>query len=227
MSYIQLVAPDLSVVGHIAYCLEYADNVAGLSNGEYSAWIAWQNTQFPHTDPIPTDVAVPCWFEYYSGGVNLGHVVWSIQGQQFYSSPYKQTIGHNVMNSIAEVEQLYGVKYVGWSEDISGLKVVTEGDLPMGVKLMGAPVSTGSPNGRIDVFGRGSDDGLWQKYFGKDGWSSWVRVGSGVASSPSVPQPYTNDRIDVFFTGGGGDLVHTYFNGKGWTPNESLGKPEE
>lgn len=124
--YSQLVQPNLSVVGDIGYCLKYADNVAGLSHGEQTAWIAWNNTQFPHTDPIPTDVDVPCWFSYYLNGVNLGHVVWSIKGTQFYSSPYNKPTGHNVMSSIAEVERLYGVKYVGWSEDISGLIVIQQ-----------------------------------------------------------------------------------------------------
>lgn len=129
MIYKQLVQPDLSVVGYIAECLRYADNVAGLSNGEQTAWIAWQNTQFPHTDSTPGNVAVPCWFSYYSGGFNLGHVVWSIPGQGYYSSPWDRPKGHNVLSSIAEVERLYGCRYVGWSEDISGLRVVKGGNV--------------------------------------------------------------------------------------------------
>lgn len=99
-------------------------------------------------------------------------------------------------------------------------------ELVMGVTIVGAPTSVGSPAGRIDIFARGSDNNLYQKYFTGVGWSNWVKVGSGVYSSPTVPQPYSDDRIDVFFTGSAGDLVHTYFNGQEWTPNESLGEPE-
>lgn len=99
-------------------------------------------------------------------------------------------------------------------------------EIVSGVTINGAPCSVGTPETRIDVFARGSDDNLYQKYF-VNGWSDWVKVGGGIASSPSVPSPYANDRIDVFFTGIGGDLVHTYFNGKQWTPNESLGQPQK
>lgn len=128
--YRQLVQPNLSVSGRIGWCLEYADKVAGLNGGEPSAWDAWNMTEFPHVDAIPTDVAVPCWFSYFTPEeVNLGHVVWSIPGQGFYSSPYNKPTGHNVLSSIAEVERLYGCRYVGWSEDISDLRVVEGGDM--------------------------------------------------------------------------------------------------
>lgn len=134
----QLVQPDLSVVGYIEDCLKYADNVAGLAGGEQTAHLGWLNTQFPHEDAIPTDVAVPCWFDYFSGPDNLGHVVWSVPGQGFYSSPYNKPSGHNVLNSIAQIEQLYSCKYVGWSEDISGLKVVEGGNMTHQQNMDGA-----------------------------------------------------------------------------------------
>lgn len=95
----------------------------------------------------------------------------------------------------------------------------------MGVKIVGAPAAAGKANGRIDVFVRGSDNNLYQKYFNQSGWSTWVKVGSGMDSPPSVSSPYGDERVDVFFTGVSGDLVHTYFDGKNWTDNESLGTP--
>lgn len=101
----------------------------------------------------------------------------------------------------------------------------TGGTIMAGVTILGAPAAAGQAGGRIDVFVRGSDNNLYQKYLGASGWSNWVKVGSGVASDPTVSAPYGDNRIDVFFTGGAGDLVHTYFNGTTWTPNESLGVP--
>jgi len=96
----------------------------------------------------------------------------------------------------------------------------------VGVTIVGAPAAAGSANGRIDVFARGSDDGLWQTYFDTKGWHEWIRVGGGIASSPAVPSPYQSDRIDVFATGVAGDLMHFWFDKDGWHGPESLGVPQ-
>lgn len=125
---IQLVPPDLTVEGTIAYCLEYAAKVFHCTTGMYSAWDAWKSTLYPHHDPIPTDVSVPVWFDYYTDGYRYGHVAVSVPGKGFYSSPYNKPTGHNVLSSISEIERLYGVKYVGWSEDILERRVVKKGE---------------------------------------------------------------------------------------------------
>lgn len=134
---IQLVQPNLSIIGRIAWCLEYTRKMFGAPVVEPTAWSAWEASQFKHFDAVPTDVAVPCWFEYPVGSQGPGHVVDSVPGKGFYSSPYSTYTtaqyqqGNNtraVLPSIAEVERLYHCKYVGWSEDISGVRVVMEGD---------------------------------------------------------------------------------------------------
>lgn len=124
----QLIQPNTSVTGTVGLCLQYADKMFGLTHGEKSAWIAWEATQFKHTDPIPSN-AVPMWYSYYAdldgtGVKNWGHVTVNIPGVGIYSSPIDPKTTHNVLHSIAEVEQTYGVKYVGWSEDITNLRVV-------------------------------------------------------------------------------------------------------
>lgn len=131
MSYQQLVQPNLATVGRIGYCLEYARKCFGAGVVEPNAWVAWQNTQFHHLDAnIPADVCVPMWYSYINQGVNLGHVTISVPGKGIYSSPWQQGTDHAVLPSIAEVERIYGVKYVGWSEDISKVRVIKEQDMP-------------------------------------------------------------------------------------------------
>lgn len=122
----QLINPDLSIVGEIGMCLHYAGLVFGISSGPDTAWKAWQQTQFKHTDQnFPSGVSFPVWF---SGAGGAGHVaVYTPNG--IYSSPYSLASGHNVLSSIAQVEKLYGVKYVGWSEDIEGKRVIEGGDM--------------------------------------------------------------------------------------------------
>lgn len=126
----QLVQPNLSVTGQIGWCLKYAANVFGIQFAKPSAWQEWQNCKYPHTDRNLPNNSVPLWFSFWTtiDGVyaNWGHVVVQVPGQGFYSSPWRQGTTHAVLGSIAEVERIYGVKYVGWSEDIANVKVVGE-----------------------------------------------------------------------------------------------------
>lgn len=131
----QLIQPDLTVVAPAGMCLNYAQKVYHVPHKYDSAWANWEASPTKHTDAIPTDVAVPCWFSYSAriAGIykNWGHVVVSVPGKGFYSSPYADRIGFDVLKSIAEIERKYSiggtVKYVGWTEDIADVKVV-EGD---------------------------------------------------------------------------------------------------
>jgi len=134
---IQLVQPDLSVVGTIEECLDYARRVFHVRNLYPNAWTAWENTQFKHTDRnLPTDVAVLMWYSYTAtlNGVkaNYGHGTVNVPGIGIFSSPYLANSGHARLSSITEVEQKYTthldggtqpVTYVGWSEDINGVRI--------------------------------------------------------------------------------------------------------
>jgi len=81
-------------------------------------------------------------------------------------------------------------------------------------------------NGRIDVFGRGSDGALWQKWFSDSmgGWQPWVRMGGGNISSPPTVSSWQSGRLDIFITGQVGDLRHLWFS-NGWSNWESLQNP--
>ncbi len=54
---------------------------------------------------------------------NWRHVSSGFNGTQ-YSSPYTNKTTHDTIPSISEVERIYKCKYIGWSEDIAGLKVI-------------------------------------------------------------------------------------------------------
>lgn len=123
---IQLASPNLSASGRIGWCLEYQSKLWGTTHAEPYAWTAWMNTKLHHSTPPPTDVAYPLWFSFFSGSLNEGHVVTFVPGQGYYSSPWQQGTTHAVLPSIAEVERIYGCKYVGWSEDILEKQVIKE-----------------------------------------------------------------------------------------------------
>lgn len=119
----QLVQPNLSAVGRITYCLEYASRLVFQNPaGGTTAWNAWLVCEQHEDQNFPPGVSFPVWF---SGAGGAGHVaVFTPQG--IYSSPYNQLTGHAVLSSISEVERIYSVKYVGWSPDILNLKVIGE-----------------------------------------------------------------------------------------------------
>ena len=132
MQYKQLVTPNFSTVGQVGYCLQYARECFGAPAVEPNAWTAWLNTQFKHEDAdLPTDVSIPMWYSYEENGEQLGHVTINVPGVGIYSSPWEQGTTHAVLPSIAEVERIYGVEYVGWSEDISKVRVIEGGDMPL------------------------------------------------------------------------------------------------
>lgn len=128
---IQLVKPDFTVEGVIGECLSYARRVFGAPAGTEYAHQAWINAKYKHqtSEPIPSDVSVLMWYDYYVGTLNEGHVTINDPGIGIYSSPWQKGTTHAVLNSVAQVEQLYRVKYVGWSEDINGVRVVEEDEV--------------------------------------------------------------------------------------------------
>lgn len=133
----QLVQPNMNVNGVIGYCLSFQDDVYDTGHpfttpGKNTAQYAWNQAQFKHEDAnFPSDVAVPVWWSYLSAG----HVMTRLPDGRYYGSPWKQGTTQAILGSRAEVERIYssGGKYpltlLGWSEDISGKRVVGEDDM--------------------------------------------------------------------------------------------------
>ena len=86
-----------------------------------------------------------------------------------------------------------------------------------------AAVSWSSSYLRIDVFVRGSDGALWQKYY-QNGWSGWYSLGGQLAAGtgPAVAS-WSAGRLDVFVQGTDGALWHKWYTGTSWSSWESLG----
>lgn len=127
----QLVQPDFSVTGRLGFCLEYASRLVFHNPAPgTTAWQAWLATQFRVS--VNTDAYILHWF---SGAGGAGHCVVGNPTAGYHSSPYslsssaqyqQGTTTHALLPTIAEVERVYGVKYVGSSLDILGLKVAEE-----------------------------------------------------------------------------------------------------
>ncbi len=142
-AWLQLRTADLTKTVQPGWCLGYVSQVLGIDSSQYrSAKHAQLGTQHFHgpDEPLP-DVPVLLWFDHegaYNDGQgpydgrpvgavgNWGHVVYGSPAMGFYSSPLGE-IGDPAsslrLGSIAEVERRFNSTYVGWSEDLAGVRV--------------------------------------------------------------------------------------------------------
>jgi hypothetical protein len=107
----------------------------------------------------------------------------------------------------------------GWSWNDTGLQVDGE-------PLIIARGNTGSPDAgdlRVNLFVRGLDGNLWERYWDGGSWS-WIDTGKAVAGDPiavvrgDVESVEADDlRINLFVRGADGNLWERYWNGAGWS----------
>lgn len=183
----QLVSPDFSVAGRLGYCLEYASRLVFHNPAPGStAWQAWLQTRY--RVPIPTDGYIPHWF---SGAGGAGHVVIGNSLAGYHSSPYslsssaqyqQGTTTHALLPTISEVERIYGVKYVGSSLDILGLKVAEENQMQ--------PLTPDQVNHAYLMVNQPSTSKDWTYYATKPGelidnlWSAYGEAQYELAKNP-------------------------------------------
>lgn len=124
MTYVQVKSPNLNVPAELGMCLAYVQTAFGLGwTGSY-ALDGWNRNKANHADrSIPSGVYLPVWFTGLWDGFNYGHVVIYKDGVCF-SSPYTNKGSHDQLGNIETVERIYGMKYLGWSEDMNGQRVI-------------------------------------------------------------------------------------------------------
>lgn len=125
MTYAQIIYPDLNTVGNVGWCLSFAEDAYNTPHFYATATDAWKSTEYPH-DGYPPNAQVPIWFSYYEGQVNYGHVAIWVPGRGVLSSPYKKDNSQQWFGSIEECERVLKCSYLGWSEDIATVRVVTK-----------------------------------------------------------------------------------------------------
>jgi hypothetical protein len=117
----------------------------------------------------------------------------------------------NTLRHTFQTQSLYQGNRSSWSawENLSGA-------------LSSAPtaVSWGNQN-RIDVFVKGTDNGLWHRWWDGSTWSGWEGLGGKLTSDPVVTS-WSAGRLDVFARGTDNQLWHRFFAGS-WAGWESLG----
>jgi spore germination protein YaaH len=86
----------------------------------------------------------------------------------------------------------------------------------------GSSAITSAGSNRVDAFVRGTDSGLWHRFWNGTAWSAWESLGGVVTGGPyAVGQ--NASRIDVVVRGSDNQLWHRSSNGTAWAAWESLG----
>lgn len=92
----------------------------------------------------------------------------------------------------------------------------------LGGRLTSSPTAASMSPGRVDVFARGGEGQLVQKYAVAGRWAGWQHLGGKLISAPSVVS-WGPRRLDVFALGTDSALWHKWFDGRRWSPWERLG----
>lgn len=126
----QLVNPNINITEKAGWCLSYARRVFGAPAVEPSAWDGWTRAKYRHEDRnFPAGVAVPVWFDWTgdvgAGRQRYGHVAVRTADGKIWSSPLTGT-GRSWFTTVDDLTRAFGggMRYVGWSEDISGVRVI-------------------------------------------------------------------------------------------------------
>ncbi len=130
----QLKQPNLSVVGEDGYCLAYVTEVFGIAPKYPTALAAWDaSTALNHPSVTPPiNVSVPVYFNYDGPD---GHVAVWHEGTIYSTSAQ----GDKTFPSISALTSWMGegFVYLGWSEEVNGVRVVEAAPAP-------APTPSGS-----------------------------------------------------------------------------------
>lgn len=135
MNYRQIAQPNLNITEQAGWCLSFARRVFGAPAVEATAWEAWENTTHKHRDRnFPQGVSVPVWFDWWGdvgeGYKRYGHAAVLHTDGKVWSSPLSGT-ARAWFASIDDLIRAFGggMVYVGWSEDISGVRVIEQEDI--------------------------------------------------------------------------------------------------
>lgn len=153
----QKFAPNLDTQDYPGWCLRFTQTAWSAPVAYYCAKDSWDASGFQHTDALPS-VSVPVYWSWV-GTINgetrdWGHVAVLLPDGRVLSSPltWAQGYGQQIVSSVDEVSRILGATFLGWTEDMNGLRVVDYVADP-------APAPAPAPSGTTYTVEPG--DNLW------------------------------------------------------------------
>jgi len=141
MGWAQKFSPNLSTEDYPGWCLRFTQTAWNAPVMYYCARDSWDASGFQHTDALPA-TSVPVYWSWW-GTINgetrdWGHVAVLLPDGRVLSSPlsWSQGYGQQIVSSVDEVSRILGATYLGWTEDMNGLRVVDWSDDPQPSPLL-------------------------------------------------------------------------------------------
>ena len=128
--YKQLVLPNLYIEDQAGFSLRHVQSCFSASPRHAYAWDAWEATEYKHPMEELPNAYVPVWFSsvvyaYTLGTFNQGHVLlWDPITQSLIGTPMSGYGQRSYTIDMVEKHSGGKTKYVGWSEDLNGLRIV-------------------------------------------------------------------------------------------------------
>lgn len=122
----QLVMPDLMVMDFKGYSWSFTVNAFKAYNNIAPTALEALEASVSRFDGLLPDFYVPVWFTYKIGSNGDTMTVcgiWNPNTQTIYTTPLREPYGVK-QYTLKELNE-QGYKYVGWSKDLNGLKVVS------------------------------------------------------------------------------------------------------
>jgi peptide methionine sulfoxide reductase MsrB len=98
-----------------------------------------------------------------------------------------------------------------------------KGWVDLGGILTAPPAAASWAPFRLDILGRGQDNGQWHKRWNDSAWSDWKKSITGVFKDAPAAVSREANRIDVFVLGMDNHVGHMEWNGSKWQGWEDLG----
>lgn len=167
----------------------------GVVNGQYVN-VNYYKENSHHEFPLQsTDHPVVYGGAYSEVNRPVGSGNWKVKTVFPAQSPYAES---------ASGQPGFSIGANGWHIDNLGGTFTADPD-----------ISSQGP-GRLDVFGRGAENGLWiDSYPSGSGWGGWVSMGGVLAGGPGAVS-WSSGRIDVVETEPNQTVEHWYWTGGGW-----------
>lgn len=152
-----------------------------------------------------------------SGWNNLG-------GDQVSSKPTAVSFGNGHMD-LFETTSDGSIRHRWYVPDGKGWRYWDYLGKPNGTSLNSPAAVESSGYGKINLFVRGSDGRLWEKWFADGHWNSgWNNLGGSKVSSAPTAVSFGNGHMDLFETTSDGTVRHRWYvpDGNGWRDWEYL-----
>jgi len=96
----------------------------------------------------------------------------------------------------------------------------------LGGETSSSPAVVAPADRRLDVYARGSDNGVWYRRYDGTAWSGWASLGRTTYASPAASARRGTSIVDVFVRGTDNAIYHRYRNGNTWSSGwASIGAP--